>query len=64
MQFGMEVYLDNTKVDLEDQGHRSKVKVTRSKMYVFSGVLLVKLDVKGLIAGNWASRHRRHATAI
>ena len=49
MQFGMEVYLDNTKVDLEDQGHRSKVKVTRSKMYVFSGVLLVKLDVKGLL---------------
>ncbi len=33
MQFGMEVNLDNTKVDLEGQGHRSKVGVMRSKIF-------------------------------
>ena len=33
MQFGREVNLDNTKVDLVGQGHRSKVGVMRSKIF-------------------------------
>ncbi len=31
MKFGTGVYLDNTRVDPENQGHRSKVKVARSQ---------------------------------
>ncbi len=35
MKFGIAVYLDNIKVDLEDQGHGSKVKVTWAKHMFF-----------------------------
>ena len=31
MEFGQNMDMDDPKVDLEGQGHRSKVKVTRSK---------------------------------
>ncbi len=31
MKFGQSMYVDDPKVDPEGQGHRSKVKVTRSK---------------------------------
>ncbi len=31
MKFGLSMDVDNQKVDPEGQGHRSKVKVTRSK---------------------------------
>ncbi len=31
MKFGQGMDVDDSKVDLEGQGHRSKVKVTRSK---------------------------------
>ena len=47
MQFGMEVYLDNPKVGLE--GHRSKVKVTWSKMNVLQRAI-VRLEVKVLLS--------------
>ncbi len=31
MKFGQHIDVDDPKVDLDGQGHRSKVKVTRSK---------------------------------
>ncbi len=34
-KFGNRVYLKGTKVDLEGHCHRSKVEVTRPKMYLF-----------------------------
>ncbi len=33
-KFGMEMHLGGMWVDLEVQGHRSKIKVTRSKMII------------------------------
>ncbi len=33
MEFGQNMDTDDPKVDLEGQGHRSKVKVTRSKFF-------------------------------
>ena len=35
MKFGQGMDVDDPKVDLEDQGHRSKVKVTRLKKTQF-----------------------------
>ncbi len=35
MKFGQNMDVDDPNVDLESQGHRSKVKVTRSKKHDF-----------------------------
>ena len=50
MEFGQNMDVDNPNVDLECQGHRSKVKVTRSKKHGFrshSTTLQVIFEVKG-----------------
>ncbi len=39
MEFGHNMNMDDSKVDVKGQGHRSKVKVTRSKNKI-SGVIL------------------------
>ncbi len=50
MKFGQNMDVNSSKVDVEGQGHRSKVKVTRSKKGYFRSnlpVLQVIFEVKG-----------------
>ena len=52
MKFGKNMDVDGPKVGLEDRGHRSKVKVTRSKECYFRShltVVQVSFEVKGHI---------------
>ncbi len=50
MKFCQNMDVDDSNVDLEGQGHRSKVKVTRSKKHDFrshSTILQAIFEVKG-----------------
>ena len=59
MKFGQDMDVDDPNVDFEGQGHRSKVKVTRSKKHDFRShltVLQVIFEVKGHLGQGQRSR--------
>ena len=43
-KFGMEMHMDAIWVDLDGQGHRSKVKVTRPKNFIYELFVCMLLD--------------------
>ncbi len=62
MKFGHNMDVDDPKVELEDQGHRSKVKVTRSKNGNFMAhltILQVIFEVKGRMGQSQRSHGSR-----
>ena len=42
MKLGVEIDLDDLSLDLKAQGHRSKVKVTKSENMIFGSLQLFK----------------------
>ena len=62
MKFGQDMHVDDPKDDLEGQGHRSKVRVTRSKNVIFRShltALQIMFEVKGHIGQGQKSRWSR-----